>query len=163
MRIVALCAVAVLACSACDMVKVYQAQIDHASRALEAAHTDAERAAALSDRGRGYSDKARLSFVRNQIGRDEYLRLFALAIADHDRAVGLASSDAQVYFMRGLSHYDRAAWVEGVDTDHAPWLDAARADFSTAVAKDPNHAAAHDYLGMIDEHTGQIDEAISEY
>src|SRR5262245_9775174 len=101
MRLLSLCVVAALAFSGCDMVQVYQSEIDQASRTLASARTDAERAMALAERGRGYSDKARLSFVRKQIDRAEYLRLFTLAIADHDRAVGLAPENAQVYLRRG--------------------------------------------------------------
>jgi len=155
--------VALLACSACNMVDVYQAQIDRATRAIESAPTDRARAAAYADRGRGYSDKARLSIARKLIDRDAYLRLFALALQDHDRAVALASGDAQVHFQRGLTYYDRAAWVEGVDSDRTSWFDAARADFSTAVRQDPSHATAYDYLGLVDEQTGRIDEAVADY
>src|ERR1044071_1002782 len=114
---------AVLVLSACDMVKVYQGEIDTATRSIESAKTDGERAAALADRGRSYSNKARLALVRHQIDRNEYLRLFALATDDLDRAVGLAPNDAQVHFKRGLSHYDRAAAVEDlVETDHTQWF-----------------------------------------
>jgi tetratricopeptide (TPR) repeat protein len=163
MRYASLCLLAVLAFSGCDMVKVYQEQIDDASRALEAAKNDAERAAALSERGRAYSNKGRLSYVRKQIDRTEYLRLFALAIEDHDRAVALASGDGPVYLDRGLSYYDRAALVEDLDTDHAPWFDAARTNFSMAVQKAPDLATAHDYLGLVNEQTGRVDEAIANY
>ena len=163
MRLLCLLVVAALALSACDMVQVYQAQIDQATRALESARTDAERAAALADRGRGYSDKGRLSFLRKQIDRAEYIRLFELAIADHDRSVALAPADAQIYLQRGLSYYDRAAQVSDVDADHRPWFDAARADFTAAIQKDPGLTTAHDYLGLVDEQTDRIDEAIANY
>jgi tetratricopeptide (TPR) repeat protein len=163
MRCLNLALVALLACSACDMVDVYQEQIDRATRTMESAPTEHARAVAYADRGRGYSDKARLSIGRKLIDRDEYLRLFALALQDHDRAVALASGDAQVHFQRGLTYYDRAAWVEGVDSDRTPWFDAARVDFSTAVQKNPSHATAYDYLGMVDEQTGRIADAISDY
>jgi len=155
--------VLVLAGSACDMVDVYQHEIDHASRVIEAAATDGARATALASRGRAYSNKGRLSFVRHRIARDEYVKLFELAMADHDRAVSLASSDAEMYFQRGLSRYDRAAQVEGVDADRTPWLDAARSDFAAAVEREARHASAYDYLGLVDEQTGRIDEAIANY
>lgn len=145
------------------MVQIYQGEIDRASRIIEAAPTDAARAGAYAARGRAYSNKARLSMLRNSIDRDEYVRLFALAIADHDRAVGLASSDAQMYFQRGLTYYDRAAQVHDVDADGTRWFDAARADFSTAVRMDPSEAAAHDYLGLVNQQTDRMDEAISDY
>lgn len=163
MRYAALGLLAVLTFSACDMVQVYQGQIDRASRAIEAAKTDSDRAAAYADRGRGYSDKARLSFVRKQIDRDEYLRLFGRAIADHDRAVSLAPDDARVYRERGLSYYDRAALVGDLDADHKPWFDAARADFSAAVERNGKDAVAQDYLGLVDEQTDRIDEAVVAY
>jgi tetratricopeptide (TPR) repeat protein len=145
------------------MVEVYQSQIDRASKAIEAATTDAARAAALTDRGRGYSDKARLSFVRHQIDRAEYERLFELAVADHDRAVSLEPGDAEIRFQRGLSHYDRAAQVTGLDADARPWFDAARSDFAAAVEREARHAGAWDFLGLVDEQTGRFDEAVADY
>jgi tetratricopeptide (TPR) repeat protein len=159
----AFCASAVLALCACDMVEVYQGQIDTASRAIEKAKTDAERAAAHADRGRGYSDKGRLSFVRKAIDRGEYLRLFSQAIEDHDKAVALDPLNAEMYFKRGLSYYDRAAQVGDLDSDHAPWFDAARNDFTKAAGIDPRHMLAWDYLGMVDEQSNLFDEAVTDY
>ena len=152
-----------LAATGCDMVQVYQGQIDQATKAIEAATTDAARGAALADRGRAYSNKGRLSFVRHQVDRAEYVRLFALAVEDHDRAVALAPADAEVRFQRGLTHYDRAAQVQGVDPDPAAWFDAARLDFAAAVEREARHAGAWDYLGLVDEQTGRIDEAVADY
>jgi len=154
----------VLILCSCDMVKVYQGEIEKATRAVEAAKTDAERATAYADRGRSYSNKAPLALVRHQIDRTEYLRLFALAVEDLDRAVTLAPGDAQVHFKRGLSHYDRAALVQDlVETDRAPWFDAARSDFATAGRKEPRLAAAHDYLGIVNESTERFDDAVAAY
>ena len=161
MRLAILGSVLLVAC-ACDMVDVYQRQIERASRTIEAATSDAARAAAYADRGRGFSDKARLSMMRGRIDRDEYLRLFTLALDDHDRAVALDDS-APSHFARGLTNYDRAAQVQGVDEDHGPWFDAARFDFTRAVERDPSHATAHDYLGLVEEQTGRFDEAIAAY
>ena len=163
MRFLALCAVVAMTCTACDMVDSYQRQIDRASRAIEHAGTDAARAAAYADRGRGRSDFARLSFLRRKIDRDEYVRIFTLAVADHDRAVALAGDDAQTYFARGLTYYDRAAQVDGVDPDHTPWFDAARENFTAAVARDGSHALAFDYRGLVNEQTGRFDEAVDDY
>ena len=145
------------------MVEVYQSQIDRASKALEVATTDAARAAALADRGRAYSNKGRLSCVRHQIDRAEYERLFSLAVEDHDRSVALAPASAEIRFQRGLTHYDRAAQVQGVDADTAPWFDAARSDFVAAVEREARHAGAWDYLGLVDEQTGRFDEAVTDY
>jgi tetratricopeptide (TPR) repeat protein len=163
MRFVALCAAVLIACSACDMVDVYQRQIDRASRAIETAGTDTARAAAYSDRGRGRSDKARLSLLRKKIDRAEYVRLFTLAVEDHDRAVALATGDARMYFDRGLTYYDRAALVDGVDSDRTPWFDAARADFTAAVERDGTQATAYDYRGLVNEQTDRIDAAVADY
>ena len=164
MRHTTLLVLALLVFSACDMVQVYQGEIEEASRGLEVAKTDAERATLYAERGRAYSNKARLALVRHQIDRNEYLRLFALAVEDTDRAVALAPDDAQVHFKRGLSNYDRAAQVEDlVETDHTQWFDAARSDFATAAQKDPSFAAAHDYLGVVDEQTERIDDAVVAY
>jgi tetratricopeptide (TPR) repeat protein len=158
-----LCAAAALVLVACDMVDVYEGQIESASRAIEAAKTDASRASAYSDRGRGYSNKARLSLLRNRIEHDEYVRLFDLAMKDHDQAVALDPGNADTYFERGLSNYDRAALAGEAGVDHAPWFDAARKDFKAAIQKDHAHQGATDYLGLVDEQTGRFEDAIADY
>ena len=158
-----LCAAAALVLAACDMVGVYERQIESATRAIEAAKTDVSRALAYSDRGRGYSDKARLSLLRKAIDHDEYVRLFDLAVKDHDQAVALDAGNAETYFDRGLSYYDRAALANEPGVDHGPWFDAARKDFATAIEKDRNHRGAYDYLGLVDEQTGRFDEAVADY
>lgn len=145
------------------MVQVYQRQIDRATHAIENAKSDAESATAYSDRGRGYSDKARLSWLRHQIDREEYLRLYALALADHDRAVALAPGDAHLYYDRGRSSYDRGASIEGIDADRTPWMDAARRDFTAAVEKNPRDAVSYDFLGLVEQQTGRFDEAVAAY
>ena len=162
-KITPLCALAGLILAACDMVQVYQGQIEKATRAIEAATTDAARAAAHADRGRGYSDKARLSLVRSQIDHAEFVRLFDLAIRDHDQAIALAPDDGEMYYARGRSNYDRAALANEPVADHTPWFDAARSDFSAAVEKDPKHRAAYDFLGIVEEQTGRFDEAVAAY
>ena len=164
MRLPTLLVLATLSLCGCDMVQVYQGQIDRATRTIEEAKTDGARASAYAERGRAYSNKARLSLVRHQIDRAEYLRLFDLAIADHDAADKLAPSDAEVAFQRGLTDYDRAAMVEDlVEIDHQPWFDAARSAFESTVRLHPGHAVAYDYLGLVEEQTGRFDEAISAY
>ena len=155
-------ALALVLCG-CNMRDVYDGQIKRASRAIDTARNDADRAAAYADRGRGYSDKARYLMFRKAIDREDYLRMFDLAIKDHDRAVTLDPGNAEVYFKRGLSFYDRAAQVQGVDSDQKPWFEAARSDFRAATEKDVKHAMAYDYLGLVDEQTGGFDEAIVDY
>ena len=58
--------------------------IKHATRAIEAARDDAQRAAGYAQRGRAYSEKARYSRSFKLIPADEYGRLFGLAVRDHD-------------------------------------------------------------------------------
>jgi tetratricopeptide (TPR) repeat protein len=158
----ALALTALLPC-ACNMVDVYEAQILKASMAIKAAKTDAERAAAYSDRGRGYSDKARLSLLRKAIDHDEYVRLFDLAVADHERAVALDPGNADVYLKRGLSFHDRAALVNEPGVDRKPWFDSARADFAKCIEKDPRNVMAYDFLGLVEEETDRYDEAIADF
>lgn len=158
-----LCAIVVLALCACDMSDVYEGQIRKASRAIETARKDNDRAAAYADRGRGYSDKARYLMFRKAIDHDEYVRLFSLAVKDHDQAVALDPNNAELFFKRGLSYYDRAAQANEVGFDHKPWFDSARADFSRAIEKNPRHDLAYDYLGLVDEQTDRLEDAIVDF
>jgi hypothetical protein len=162
-RLNSILAAAMLTLCACDILAVYDREIEDATRAIATAGSDSGRAAAYSDRGRAYSDKARLSMLRKTIDHDEYVRLFGLAIADHERAVALDPGGAEVWFKRGLTSYDRAALVDEAGVDHEPWFDSARADFSKAIERDPRDSTAYDYLGLVDEQTGRMDDAISDY
>jgi tetratricopeptide (TPR) repeat protein len=161
-NLVALCA-GIWILWGCDALDGYDAQIERATRDMLAAADDARRASAYAERGRGYSDKARLSLQRKLITPDEYRRLFDLAMQDHQQAIALDPGHADLYFKRGLSHYDRAAWAKEPDADQAPWFDAARTDFTAALARDPQHAMAYDYLGLVDEQTGRLEQAIVPY
>ena len=147
----------------CNALDSYDEQIKKASDDIESAASDAQRANAYADRGRGYSNKARLALMRALIGPEEYGRLFDLAMKDHDQAVALDPGNAELYFLRGLSNYDRAAFVNEPGSNHAFWFEAARADFVKAVKKNPGHFMAYDYLGRVDEQTGRIDQAIIDY
>ena len=62
-------------------------EIKEATQSIETAHADGKRAQAYSLRGTAYSEKARYSRLMKLTTREDYERLFALAIADHDRAV----------------------------------------------------------------------------
>jgi tetratricopeptide (TPR) repeat protein len=164
LRIVwALCAVVLFLFCGCNALDSYDGQIKKASHDIEAATNDAGRAAAYADRGRGYSDKARLSLLRRLITPEEYRRLFGLSITDHEQSIALSPGTAEMYFKRGLSHYDRAALANEPGTDHTRWFDAARADFAKTVEKDPRHSMAYDYLGLVDEQTDRVEQAIADY
>jgi len=104
-----------------------------------------------------------LSLLHSLITPDEYRRLFGLAIKDHDQSSALDPGNAEMYFERGLSHYDRAALANEPDTDHTSWFDAARADFTKALDRDPRHAMAYDYLGLVDEQTDRVEQAIADF
>ncbi len=159
----ALCASVVFLFCGCDALDSYDGQIKNASHHIETATNDAQRAAAYADRGRSYSDKARLSLLRTLITPDEYRRLFGLALKDHDQSIALDPGNAEMYFKPGLSPYDRAALANEPIADHPPWFDAARADFTKAVEKDPRHSMAYDYLGLVDEQTYRFEQAIVDY
>src|SRR3974377_2000156 len=63
----------------------YDADIRNGTQAIETARNDAERAKAYSKRGSAYSEKARYSRAFKLIPDNEYERLFALAMKDHDQ------------------------------------------------------------------------------
>jgi tetratricopeptide (TPR) repeat protein len=138
-------------------------EIESATKAIEAARDDGERAARHSDRARAYSEKARYSKVFKLITGDEYGRLFGLAIEDHDRAVALAPGNAQTYFDRGLTYYDRAALEDLADPKTKGMFDAAAADFKSTIERDPRNARAFDMLGLVHTSTGEHDQAIADF
>jgi tetratricopeptide (TPR) repeat protein len=147
----------------------YDRDIGSATKAIESARDNAHRAEAYAKRGSAYSEKARYSKAFKFISADEYDRLFGLAIKDHDQAIALDPS-AEAYFTRGATYYDRAeleAVVDGKlmgsDADRKAWFEPATADFKKATEKDPQLYLAWDRLGLIDETTGQRDQAISDY
>jgi tetratricopeptide (TPR) repeat protein len=148
----------------------YDRDISSSTRAVETARDDAHRATAYSKRGSAYSEKARYSRAFKLISADEYGRLFGLAIQDHDRAIALDPTNAEAYFNRGQTYYDRAVLetvVDGVavgtDAARKAWFDPAVADFKKAVERDSRHYRAWDMLGLTHETTGELDQAINEY
>jgi tetratricopeptide (TPR) repeat protein len=148
----------------------YERDISSATRAIETARDDVHRAAAYSKRGSAYSEKARYSRAFKLVSSDEYGRLFGLAIQDQDHAIALDPANADAYFSRGKTYYDRAALetvVDGVavgtDAARKAWFDPAVADFKQAVERDGRHYLAWDMLGLIHETTGEFDQAIREY
>jgi tetratricopeptide (TPR) repeat protein len=145
--------------------------IQNSTRAIESARDDSQRAAAFLQRARAYSEKARYSREFKLISSEEYGRLFGLAIQDHDQAIALDPANAEVYFGRGQTYYDRANLETVVDgvlvvTDPAArkaWFDPAVADFKKALERNSRHEQAWDMLGLTHETTGEFDQAISEY
>ena len=135
--------------------------IDAATRAIEAARDDAELAAGYSRRGSAHSEKARYSRAFKLIPAEEYERLFALAVDDHDVALRLDPARADGYYRRGETYYDRAA-LEAPEAAR-PWFDSAAADFRRAVERDDRHYLAWDRLGLVHEQTGNLDDAIAAY
>ena len=148
----------------------YERDISSATRAIETARDDAQRAAAYTKRGDAYSEKARYSRAFNLIPPDEYARLFDLAIKDHDQAIALDPASAKAYFSRGQAYYDRAVLEVVVNGtlvgDKATWnlwFDPAIADFRKATQKDARHELAWDRLGLSHETIGELDQAIDAY
>lgn len=148
----------------------YERDISSATRAIETARDDAQRAAAYTKRGDAYSEKARYSRAFNLIPPDEYARLFDLAVKDHDQAIALDPASAEAYFNRGQAYYDRAVLEVVVNGtlvgDKATWnlwFDPAIADFRKATQKDARHELAWDRLGLSHETIGELDQAIDAY
>ncbi len=147
----------------------YDHEISSSTKAIESARDNAHRAEAYARRGSAYSEKARYSRAFKLISRDEYDRLFGLAVKDHDQAVALDPS-AEAYYTRGVTYYDRAdleavvdGHLVGSDADRKAWFDPATADFKKAIERDGRFYMAWDRLGLIHETTGELDEAISDY
>lgn len=147
-----------------DFLSGRDSDIKDATQALETARDDAQRAKAYSSRGTAYSEKARYSRATKLISPDEYERLFNLAIKDHNQAVTLNPTSAEVYFNRAQTYYDRATWdlVENKRSSKT-WFDAAALDFEKAIEKEPQNYLAFDRLGLTYEQNGQADKAIQAY
>ncbi len=141
----------------------YDGEIAEATREIAAARDDAARAEAHSARAHGYSEKARYSRSFKLITAAEYERLFALAVADHDRAVSLSPAEAAPYLARGRTYYDRAALEDKADPAAARWWAAAKADFTAAIARDRRHAEPFDMRGLVHTATGDHDAAIADF
>jgi len=161
-----LCVLVLLLSPACDPswhLAKYDRDIADATKAIEAARGDGELARAYTERGRGYSEKARYSRVFNLIDADEYGRLFDLAIEDHDRAVALAPDQADVYVGRGRTYYDRAAAEDPSDPETRVLFASAEADYSAAIERDGRNAHALDMLGIVHSASGDYDRAIVDF
>lgn len=155
----------------CDQLGSYERDIKMATQAIGAAHNDLERAQAYDHRGQAYGEKARYSHFRKLVAPEQYAQLFALAIADHNKAIELAPQNAEVYFGRGKSYYFRAAYVEmplGVSEipagSKAPeYFNLAAVDFAKATELDPGHYFAFDMKGLVDLAMKNYDLAIDDF
>jgi tetratricopeptide (TPR) repeat protein len=145
-------------------------EISDSTQAVHSARNDVERAKAYSSRGTAYSEKARYSRISKLIPSEEYERLFDLAMKDHNQAVTLNPSNAEVYFNRAQTYYDRGTldlvyntepWL--VDPTTKSWLDAAASDFEKAIEKDPKNSLALDRLGLAYEQAGEEHNAVRAY
>jgi hypothetical protein len=148
----------------------YERDISSSTRAIETARDDAHRAAAYTERGSAYSEKARYSRAFKLIPPDEYDRLFGLAIKDHDQAIALDPASADAYYRRGEAYYDRAVLevvVNGTLVGNKAtwdlWFAPAIADLRKATEKDARHYLAWDRLGLSHETIGDLDQAINAY
>ena len=148
----------------------YEHDISSSTQAIETARDDGRRAAAYTKRGSAYSEKARYSRASNLISPDEYVRLFGLAIKDHDQAIALDPASPEAYYSRGVAYYDRAVLevvpngtLVGNKTTWNLWFDPAIADFRKATKQDPRHSLAWDRLGLSHETIGEFDQAIDAY
>jgi tetratricopeptide (TPR) repeat protein len=137
--------------------------IRRSGAAIEAAKSEAQRAAAYADRGTAYSEKARYSRAMKLVEREEYNRLFGLAIQDHNQAIALDPENAEMYYRRGHTYFDRAGLEMMQDRRSTAYLTLARADFSKAVEKNRKHAMAFDMLGLVDSSMGDWTQAIADF
>jgi len=153
--------IALLGCA--DFLSSRDSDIKETTQAIETARDDGELAKAYSSRGVAYSEKARYSRIMKLIPNDEYERLFALAIKDHDQAVELNPNSADVYFNRAQAHYDRGSLDLVENKDGKSWFDAAASDFEKTIEMDPQNGLALDRLGLTYEQAGEEDKAIRAY
>jgi tetratricopeptide (TPR) repeat protein len=138
-------------------------EIEEGTKAIEAARSDGQRALAHLQRAHGYSEKARYSRAFKLIEMDEYERLFALAIADHDHAVELAPDNTQVHYGRGRTYFDRAFLEDPADPEWLVVLGKAEADLTSAVERDRSNVDALDLLGVVHTAMSDLDGAIVDF
>ena len=141
----------------------YAAEIEKATKAIEAARDDDERARGYDQRGRGYSETARYSRAFKLIDADEYDRLFDLAIKDQDQAVALAPGQAEAYLGRGLTYYNRAALEDPAEPKRNALFASAEADFTRAIERNGRNAQALDMRGLVHTVQGDLDRALADF
>jgi tetratricopeptide (TPR) repeat protein len=134
--------------------------VERATRAIEKAADDRVRAAAHAERGSAWGEKARYSRAFSIVSGEEYERLFANSMSDHDRSVALDARSAEAHFRRGRSLYDRAVLEKG---GARRWFDLAAASFEAAGSRDASYALAWDFLGLARQGGRDWEGAIQAY
>jgi tetratricopeptide (TPR) repeat protein len=144
----------------------YDSEISKATRAIELAQNDSQRAAAFAQRGSAIGEKARYSRAFKLISGAEHARMLEQALKDHSQAIALAPGSAELYYLRGRTYYSQATLGPLVPEEGPrakPRLAAARADFSKAIELDPRSSQAYEMRGLAEEGTGDLDAAIADY
>lgn len=163
------CAFVVFLFSGCDRLSHLHQQdskIEKATRAIEAAQTDAERAEAHVARGVALGEKARYSRAFKLVPDDEYARLLAMSLKDHDQAIALGPGVADIFHRRGLTYYMQAAFSTfdpANDPRSKGYFESAKASFTRTIELDPRHAGAWEFRGLANEGVGHLDQAIADY
>jgi tetratricopeptide (TPR) repeat protein len=144
----------------------YDQEIAAATKALQQAKNDDERAKALGERGRGYSEKARYSAFAQCIDASQYTQLIGRALADHAQSTTLAPNLAEPYLLRGQTTYDRAN-VTGLELNESKnakttWLLMAQADFTRAIERDAHDVRAFDMRALTRSVLGDRNGAITD-
>src|SRR5262245_35307306 len=138
-------------------------EIKKATKAIEAANNDVQRAAGHADRADAWAEKARYCRAFKLISSEEYDRLMGLAKRDYDEALNLTPASADFYFRRGRAHYMRAALDLTEGRKSSEFFAPAKADFSKAIEKSPSHELAFDMRGLANDATGNLDESIADF
>jgi tetratricopeptide (TPR) repeat protein len=141
----------------------YDNDISNATQAIVKAGDSVERAKAYSSRGSAYAEKARYSRGFKLISAAEDVRLFDLAMKDHDVAITLNPGSAEVYYNRGKAYWDRGTAEMTEHQDFKASFDHAAADFELSTERDPQNFMAFDMLGLSHEQNSEWDEAIHDY
>ena len=173
--LIPLFAIAVLLLSGCDRITEFSrylylrqcdSDITKATRAIESAQNDAQRASACADRGAALGEKARYSRAFKLVSIEEYARLLERSMKDHGQAIALAPSNAEMYYRRGRTYYSQATLAPldpANDLKYKAFFAPAKADFSKAIELDPRHSMAYEFRGLANEGTGDLDQAIADY
>ena len=138
-------------------------EISKYSRSVEAATDDASRAQALANRAGVYAEKARYGRVTKLLPRQEYARVFELAIADYGAALKLDARQAKFFFARGMAYYNRAIAIDLRDGEKETYFPLALANFNRAAHLDSSDVLAWDLQGLVYIGTEQYGEAIASF
>jgi tetratricopeptide (TPR) repeat protein len=138
-------------------------EIEESTRAIEAALGDGARAQGHSARARSRAEWARYARTIGIRPLDECERAFDRAVEDHDRAVALAPGETGIHLERGRTLYTRAALDEAADPKVRAMLDAAAADLTMVLDREPRNEQALDLRGLVHFHAGEWESAIADF